>query len=83
MKTLDGIGLSALLFYPNLRAGPVGLKAGVHPKPVFRRLNLGLPFQAFPKPSAHSTKLCLAVFCKFFGDFRGCLGRDIYFSKDY
>ena len=93
MKTLDGLGLIGVTVLPNLRAGPVtfledcadvvSLKAGVHLKPVFRPLNLGLPFQAFPKPSAHSTKLCLAVFCKFFGDFRGCLGRDIYFSKDY
>ena len=30
--------------------------------------NISLPFQAFPKPLAHLTKLCLAVFCKFLGD---------------
>ena len=57
-------------------------------KPVFTPLNLGLMrisrsrfSQAFPKPSAHPTKLCLAVFCKFFGDFWGCLGRDSFSQR--
>ena len=26
-------------------------------------------------------KLCLAVFCKFFGDFGGCLGRDTFSQR--
>ena len=43
--------------------------------------NISLPFQAFPKPSAHLTKLCLAVFCKFLGDFWGCFGRDSFSQR--
>ena len=34
--------------------------------------NISLPFQhvsSIPKTLAHFTKLCLAVFCKFLGDF--------------
>ena len=47
-------------------------KAGVHLKPVFPPLNLirvsRLRFKQ-QKLYAHFTKLCLAVFCTFFGDF--------------
>ena len=36
--------------------------------------NISFTFQAIQKPSAHLTKLCCGVFCKFLGDFWICLG---------
>ena len=55
---------------------PTSLKAGVHLKAVFwlgimflnQRSRL-LTFQAIKNLSAHYRHLCLAPFCKFFGDF--------------
>ena len=43
--------------------------------------NISLPFQTLSKPLGHLTKLCLAVFCKFFGDFWGCLERDSFSQR--
>ena len=57
------------------KAPPPPLAEGLGPPPIFP------PLQAFPKPSAYLTKLCLVVFCKFFGDFWVCLGRDSFSQR--
>ena len=44
-------------------------------------VSISFAIQAFPKSSAHLTKLCLAVFCNFLGDFWGCLGRDSFSQR--
>ena len=64
----------------------VAFKAGVHLKTVFPPLNwfnanISSTFQVIQKLHAHFTKLCLAVFCKFFGDFWGCLERDSFSQR--
>ena len=43
--------------------------------------NILFAFQAFPKPSAHFTKLCLAVFCNFFLAIFGDVWEEIVFLK--
>ena len=44
-------------------------------------MNISFAFQAIQKLYAHFTKLCVAVFCKFLGDFGGCLCRDSFSQR--
>ena len=44
-------------------------------------MNVSSAFQVIQKFYAHFTKLCLAVVCKFFGDFWGCLGRESFSQR--
>ena len=63
------------------------LKAGVHLKLVFPPLNL-VSCEYLVRVSSNPETLCLlhkaiclAMFCKFLGDFGGCLGRDNFSQR--
>ena len=45
-------------------------------------VNISVTFQATLNLSAHLIDHCLAVLCKFLGDFWAFWERDIFFSKD-
>ena len=53
-------------------SGSMGVRRGYIQSPFFHRLTW---------VHAHFTKICLAVFCKFLGDFGGCLGRDSFSQR--
>ena len=61
------------------------IKAGVNVKAVstsFNTANISVTFQATLDLSAYFVNHCLAVLCKFLGDFWAFWERDIFFSKD-